>query len=126
MIRQSVSGLDRALFNIWSAISGQTKSFVRQNRAPLLPIALLPESRCRAVVFPTTIKPDAMCVRRMGRLLNQVARSMPWNGKFDQPIDQTNGGTPPAAARISTAMRRPQPAARPSSNPSSTLAQAGW
>jgi hypothetical protein len=33
-------------------------------------IALPPESGCRAVVFPTTIKPDAMCVRRMARLLN--------------------------------------------------------
>jgi hypothetical protein len=70
MTRQSARGLDHALFNICSAISGQTKSFVPQNRAPLLLIALLPESRCRAVVCPTTIKPDAMCVRRMGRLLN--------------------------------------------------------
>jgi hypothetical protein len=72
MIRQSVSGLAirSCAIHVWSAISGQTKLFVRQNRTPILLIELLPESRCRAVVFPTTIKPDAMCVRRMGRLLN--------------------------------------------------------
>ena len=42
-----------------------------------------------------------------------------------QPIDQTNGGFPPGAGRISTRMWRPQPAARPSNKPSSTFAQAG-
>jgi hypothetical protein len=40
MVRQSVSGLAGALSIIWSAITGQTNSFVRQNRNPLLLIAL--------------------------------------------------------------------------------------
>ena len=88
---------------------------------------------------------------RMGRLRNRVAGDWwpldehsgtvstypPLEGKkerhritkperwFDQPIDQTNGGLPPGEGFRCTAMWRPQPAARPSNNPSSTLAQAG-
>src|SRR5262249_35868018 len=41
------------------------------------------------------------------------------------PIDQMNGGLPPAADRKRTGICRPQPAARPSNRPSSTFAQAG-
>ena len=70
----------------------------------------------------STIPPDAMCVRRMGRLHDQSPAVAPW---FDQPIDQSSGGLPPAAALMLTGIWRPQPAARPSNNPSSTLAQAG-
>jgi hypothetical protein len=43
MIRQRVCGLatrSYAISMFWSAIPGQTKTFVRQNRIPLLPIAL--------------------------------------------------------------------------------------
>ena len=41
------------------------------------------------------------------------------------PTDQTNGGLPPAVGFKCTGIWRPQPAARPSNRPCSTLVQAG-
>ena len=41
-----------------------------------------------------------MCAGRMGRLRNRLVTGMPWDGKFDQPIDHTNGGPPVAALMV--------------------------
>ena len=55
----------------------------------------------------------------------RVVIDMPQNRRFYQPTDQTNGGPPPGPALIVTGIWRPQPAARPSSNPLNALAHAG-
>src|SRR5436190_10025391 len=76
--------------------------------------------------LPSTILHDAMCARRMAWLRNSRRHRYAAEGSFYQPTDQTNGGPPPPGpALIVTGIWRPQPAARPSSNPVKALVHAG-
>ena len=95
-----------------------------QNRIPLLLVALLPDLAdvpdrflARYRTMPCASGAWAACGIRPPGARHTIAGG--------HPIDHTNGGPPPAAGRRVTGIWRPQPAARPSNNPSRTFAQAG-